>query len=478
MGTPEVEQPPAVTCESFGADRLDAVVIGGGPGGYVCALAIAQAGGSVALVEEGDLGGTCTNSGCIPTKALLRSVKALDTKKAARFGVLMENIQMDWPKAHKRKAKVVATSRKGIESLLKSAGVELIQARGVIKAPGIVSAGSRILESRAIVIATGSRPAAIPGFECDGKRVLSSTHILELTEVPQSLAIIGGGTVGLEFGYMFRALGAKVNIVEMLPRVAPMEDPEISDFIARTLTRSGIGVHVCAKAIGLNESGLEIRTCDDQLQMLPASQVLVAAGRIPVFDPGQMDALGILHSPSGIQTNEKLETSVAGIYAIGDVRGPPLLAHAASAEGLVAAENIMGQDVDMVWDAIPACTFTTPEIASVGLTEEKALEKYGQNRIKVGRFQLAGSAKARCDEATQGLFKVIASSDDSTILGIHMVGVGVAELSAAAAIMVKTRMSVHELHSLAFAHPTLSEALIEAALDAFGMALHLPKKTE
>ncbi|MFH1403075.1 MAG: dihydrolipoyl dehydrogenase [Candidatus Altiarchaeota archaeon] len=449
--------------------KYDAVIIGGGPGGYTAAIRTAQLGGKAILVERDALGGVCTNRGCIPTKTLwsvARDMGRMDS--LAKRGVLVEKSGIDFNALLKWKNRVVSTTVKGIEKLLESNSIEVVYGNARILDVKTVEADGRRLECDNIIIATGSVPAGIPGIEYDGEFILSSEGILGLEELPARLLIIGGGVVGVEYATIFSRLGSEVTIVEMEERLLPMEDPEISGEVMKNLSKNA-KIHVNSKVSRTDSTSGKayVETPDGSIEV-NADKVLVAVGRIPSINRQELDALGIEYDNRGIKVDSRMRTNITGIYAIGDVAGGLQLAHVASNEGLVAAENMMGIDSEMTYDAIPWCVFSIPEMARVGVTSHEAGE-HGE-----GMFPYAASGKARCEDARQGFAKVLIDSNHR-IIGVHLVGENASDMIAEAALAVDRRMTAEEFAETVRAHPTYPEIILEAVLDAINSAIHLPK---
>ncbi len=462
----------------------DVVVIGSGPGGYVCAIRAAQLGAKTVCIEKDakEWGGTCLNWGCIPTKAMIASVERLEAaRSAAKLGILTGEVGFDFAKIMDRKNKIVSTLRGGVEGLLKSNHVERVLGVARLAAPNTVSVtaadgSTRSITARNIVVATGSEPVIppIPGLE--GPKVWTSNEAVYAEAVPESLLLIGAGAVGLEFAYVFNGLGAKCTVVEMMDEVLPACDAEVAAELRKALTRQGIAFHLSSKVTAVNSSGdkllVSVETPKGE-QKAEVDVVLVGAGRRPrVADIG-LEEVGVKISRKGIEVNDRMQTSVPGIYAIGDVTGKFLLAHVASHQGVIAAENAMGHDAKMDYRAVPAPVFTEPEFSTVGMTEKEAREA-GYD-VVVGKFPFRPLGKAMAIAQQEGLVKVVSERKYGEILGIHIMGPHASDLIHEAVAAIKLEATVDELMTMIHAHPTLAEAILEASLDVKGEAIHKMK---
>jgi dihydrolipoamide dehydrogenase len=457
------------------------VIIGGGPGGYVAAIRAAQLGAKVALVEKDRIGGTCLNRGCIPTKALVRSVEALQlVEEAPTLGVIAEEPAFDFARIMARKDEVVARLVGGVEGLLQAHEVEVLSGTATIPKPGLVliraASGDQELAAKNIIIATGSVPAHPPIAGLDAPGVLTSDEILKLEDVPDSLAVIGGGVIGLEFASIFHALGTRVTVLEMLPTLLPTVDGELARRYKNHLQQGGAEVHLRARVeeIRPKGDGLTVRVADSGEQ-IEAEKVLVATGRVPYTEGLGLEELGVQRERGAIVVDEHTATNVPGIYAIGDVTGGVMLAHVASRQGEVAVENMMGHPVAMDYRAVPNCVFTLPEIAGVGLTEEET--KQGGLDYQVARFPFSASGRALILGETTGLVKLICESESGKVLGMHIMGPQASDLIAEGALAIQMRATARDIAETIHAHPTLSEAIMEAAkAAAFGEAIHYRRK--
>lgn len=470
--------PPPAAAREY---DYDLAVIGGGPGGYVAAIRAAQLGARVMLAEQDRLGGTCLNRGCVPTKSFLADVKHLHHIRASAVYTGKERLGISMSRLVARKDRVVATMTEGVEVLLKANRVKLFKARASLLDPHTVKLvspeGETTVSTGRVIIATGSQAASLPGLEFDGRRILSSDHILELKSVPKSLAIIGGGAVGLEFGTIFNSLGSQVTVIEMLPGIAAGQDQEIVEGLSRALGEQGLKILTDTRVLGasLDKEGvtLELEEAGGGRRSLSAQKVLVAAGRTPVCQDLGLEELGVEMDGPFIAVDSQLQTSVAGLYAIGDVIGKSMLAHTASQEGIVAAENsVVDAGRSMDYRRIPSCIYTFPEVASVGLGEDEA--RHQGLAVKVGRFPYRFNGKALAMDRPEGFVKVVADELTGEILGVHILGEQATDLIGEALLAMQAEAVVEDLGEVVKAHPTLSEIVKEAALDYSGLAVHKP----
>ncbi len=454
--------------------RYDVVIIGGGPGGYVAGIRAAQLGLRVALVEKWKIGGVCLNVGCIPTKALLHVGHLYYTaKNGERFGI-RGNLSLDIGSLNRWKDSVVEKLVKGVEFLLKNHKVDVYVGEGIVEKPGEVKVktdkGLEILETKNIIIATGSRIRELKGFEADGKLIWNSDHAVSFPEIPRRLLVVGAGAVGLEFAQFYRTVGSdKVVVIEATDQVLPGMDKEMAKYYQRVLKKEGLEFYLNAslKDISGNEvvftsEGKEYRESFDK--------ILIAIGRLPNSE-GFANLNLNLDEKGFIKTDVRMETNVKGIYAIGDVAGPPLLAHKASKEGIVAVENIAGLDSRADWRAMPSVIYTYPEFASVGLTEEKAREM-GYN-VKVGKFPLSASGRALTLGGVDGLAKVVVDGDTDEILGVHIIAPEASSLIGEAALAIEIMATAEDIDMVIHPHPTISEVLMEAAGNVHKKAIHI-----
>ncbi len=463
-------------------NSFDVIVLGGGPAGYVCAIRCAQLGLSTAVVEKDKLGGVCVNIGCIPTKALLHSayVANLVAHDAKELGVEVGSVKADYGIAMKRSRRVSEQNSKGVEFLMKKHKITVIKGAGVLQPGRKVKVGADVYEAKkAVVIATGSRVKGIPqiGLEINRTSVVSSDEALFLERVPRSIAIVGAGAVGTEFADIFNAFGSKVTLIEALPRILPLEDAESSDAIAKVYRKRGIdvlaGARVLKATVAADKVTLEIEA-GGQKRSIEAEKVLMAAGRAVNTEGNGFKEAGVELTDRGFVTVNiaTLETTAKGVYAIGDVAGPPMLAHKGSREGVFVAEEIAGRHpVPIKYDNVPSVTYCHPEVASIGLTEEQAKER--KLDYQVGRFPFSANGRARASNETDGFVKIIRGRKYGDILGAHIVASHASEMIHELGVARENEFTVEEVDLAVHAHPTLSEAIAEAALDSMGRVIHL-----
>ncbi|MFZ5631943.1 MAG: dihydrolipoyl dehydrogenase [Bacillota bacterium] len=452
------------------------VVIGAGPGGYVAAIRAAQLGARVALVEKGNVGGTCLNRGCIPTKALAAGVSVLHAiRRASQFGVGAGEVTIDFGRMMERKNQVVGRLVQGVEFLLKKNKVDLIRGaarlsgkgRVVVEGPG----GPREIEAGSIILATGTEPALNRAFGYDGERVITSDEALNLEKVPEKLLVIGGGVIGCEFACIFAALGSKVTVVEIMPTILPLMDREVARQMQGLLKRQGINIKTGVK-IREVKKGNQVVAVLEGGEEIEADRVLISIGRVMNLKGLGLEEAGVALGDRGeVLVNDRMETSVPGIYAIGDITGRIQLAHVASAQGLVAVDNIMGRGRLMDYSLIPSCIYTSPEVGSVGLTTQEVEEK--GIKVKSGKFPFMASGKAQAMGETDGFVKILADPDTDRILGVHIVGPHATDLIAEAAVAMQMGATVKQLAETMHAHPTLAETIMEAAGAVHGMSIHM-----
>jgi len=456
-------------------------ILGAGPGGYVAAIKAAQLGAHITVIEDSEVGGTCLNRGCIPTKSMLASTEFLEKlKHSDAYGIEIEGfINANMKKIIERMNRVVQTQVKGIKGLFKSYGIELIYGRGrLVSAKEIeveTAGGRRRLSFDSIIIATGSKPAEIPVFPFDGKHILNSTDALRLEEPPKSLLIVGAGVIGCEFACIFNALGTEVTMVELLPRAVSTEDEEISQVLERELKKKKIKLfkEVKAEKVEIRDDG--VHTFLSNGKEIITEKVLVSIGRAFNTESIGLEDVGIEKGDRGeIKVSKKLMTNVEGIYAVGDVIGGMLLAHVASKEAIVAARNIMGSSEEMDYSVVPVAIFTSPEIGSVGLREHQAKQQ-GIDYI-TGHFQFRALGKAHAIGEISGLIKVVADKKTDRLLGVHIIGPHASDLVHEAAVAIKAGLKIKDIAETIHAHPTLAEGLMEAAEDVHGEAIHVPKE--
>ena len=461
----------------------DLSIIGSGPGGYVAAVRAAQLGMTVQVIElEPRLGGVCTLRGCIPTKALLHTADLLEeARHGADIGVVAREVRLELAGAQKHKEKVVRQSSNGVAYLMKKNRVDVTQGFGRIAGPGRVAVkaadGSETsYGAKNILVATGSTPRSLPGMEIDHKTILSSDSILELTEIPKSLLVIGSGAVGVEFASMFARFGSKTTVIEVLPRIVPVEDEEISRELAASFKRQGIAVYVDTKVEKVTriDAGIEVlaRTSGGKTETFRAEKMLLAVGRKPLSEKIGLEEAGVRTERGYISIDGMMRTNVAGVYAIGDVVPTPWLAHVASAEGVVAVEHMAGKNPPPLnYDQVPGCTYCTPEVASIGLSEAKARER-GYD-VAVGKFPFSANGKARILNDTTGFVKIVAEKKYDEVLGVHIIGPKATELIAEAGAAMKLEATSEDLVRTIHAHPTLSETMHEASEAVEGQAIHI-----
>jgi dihydrolipoamide dehydrogenase len=461
---------------------FDVIVLGGGPAGYVCAIRAAQLGLATAVVEKDKLGGVCVNIGCIPTKALLHSAYALNliSHDAKALGIEVTGVKGDYGVAMKRSRQVADQNSKGAEFLMKKHKITVLKGMGVLQPGRKVKVGNDVHEAKkAVVIATGSRVKGIPqiGLEINKTTVISSDEALFLEQAPATLAIVGAGAVGTEFADIFAAFGSKVTLIEALPRILPVEDAECSEVIAKSFRKRGMTVLAGAKVqkatVGASEVTLDVEAAG-KVEKITVEKVLMAAGRAVNTEGMGFKEAGVELTDRGfVKVNlETLETTASGVYCIGDVAGPPMLAHKGSREGVVVAERIAGHTPHPIkYDNVPSVTYCHPEVASVGLTEEQCKEK--KLDYQVGRFPFTANGRARASLETDGFVKVIRDKKYGEILGAHIVASHASEMIHELGVARENEFTVEEVDLMIHAHPTLSEAIAEACLDSMGRVMHI-----
>ena len=472
----EIEERNTAVKSEKGEDEFDVVVIGGGPAGYVAAIRAAQVGGKVAVVEKSELGGTCLNRGCIPTKTFLKNAEIIEgIEMSSKRGIILENekFTVDMPKVVSLKNEIVKTLTNGVQGLLKSNSIKIFKGVGKInKDKDVVINGEKVLRTNKIILAGGSKVGSvnIPGIE--SKRVLTSDDILDLKELPKSLAVIGGGVVGVELGQAYLSFGSEVTVIEMMDRIVPGVDREASETLRKALEKKGMKILTSSKIKEIIDEGDKLRIKLEDKEDVVAEKALLSIGRVPDLEAvGELD----LEMERGkIKVDKYMETSVKGVYAPGDINGIKMLAHAAFRMGEVAAENaILGNHREIKLETTPSAIYTIPEVGMVGLTEEEAKEKYD---INVGKFAFIGNGRALASGDATGFVKVIADKKYGEILGVHIVGQSAAEIINEASSLMAMEITVDEVIKTIHGHPTFSEALFEACADVLGEAIHLPKK--
>lgn len=461
--------------------KFDISIIGGGPGGYVSAIRASQLGFKTVLIEKDRVGGICLNWGCIPTKALLKSAELYNLiKRADEFGLKVDNFSFDFKKIIQRSRQVAERLTRGVEFLLRKNNVTKISGQGFILKPGLVGVKTNSdeieIEANHIIIATGARPRNLPGIEIDGNYVITSKEAMLLDEPPKSMIIIGAGAIGVEFAYFYNAFGTKITLVEMMDSILPNEDREITDILTKSFQKSGIEILTKTKV-------LEAKAVDGQAEVkiqneegektFKADKALVAIGVQGNVDGIGLENVGVEVEKSFIKVDKlTYKTNVDGIYAIGDVIGPPLLAHVASAEGIRCVEKIAGvETLPVDYNNVPSCTYCIPQVASIGLTEQRAIELGYE--IKVGRFPFRANGKALALGETEGLVKVIFDAKYGEILGAHIIGPEATELIAEFGVAKTLESTAFEIAKTIHAHPTLAETLMEASADSLKEAIHI-----
>ncbi|ABS60097.1 dihydrolipoyl dehydrogenase [Fervidobacterium nodosum] len=453
---------------------FDAVIIGGGPGGYVCAIKLAHLGKNVALVEKENLGGTCTNWGCIPTKALLTATHLIDEirEKADKYGVKATFEGYDISKVMAHAQKSVTLSRKGIEFLMKKNNVTLIKgtAEVVNKNQVKIKESGEIFEGKNLVLAHGSVPVVFPPFDSI-EGIWTSNDVFKLQSVPQSLLIIGGGVIGVEFATFFSSLGTKVRIVELAEHILPTEDSDVAEEVKKAMIRKGVEIQEKSKVTNIEKLEksyrVTIKDNNEKENVVEVERILLAVGRRPNI-PEDVRALDV-EIERGIKTNRKMQTNIEGVYAIGDIRGHIMLAHVASYEGITAALNIAGIEAEMDYSAVPSIIFSNPEVASVGLREKDI----DHEKVKISKFPLSANGRARTMLENIGFAKVIADKETGTVLGMSIVSPVATELIMEGVVAVKNKLTAHQLEESIHPHPTLSETLLGALEGITDKPLHL-----
>ncbi|MCY3551224.1 MAG: dihydrolipoyl dehydrogenase [Candidatus Poribacteria bacterium] len=455
----------------------DVGIIGGGPGGYVAAIKAAQLGGSVCLIEKGEWGGTCLNRGCIPTKTLFAVANlATQVQEASAFGIhIGGEATIDYAQVLDHKASVIKQLTGGIAQLLKANGVDTFNGTATLTDRNSIVVSkfdgtTEQLHARNIIIATGSEPAEPPVFDIDEEQVLTTTGILNLTELPESLLIVGGGVSGCEFASIFSALGCQVTVLELLPTILATEDIQVIRHIQLFMKRKGITIHTGAKLTHVKKSEAGVTAVLESGEELAAEKMLVSIGRRYNTENIGLEAVGVHTADGKIVVDAQMQTNVPGIYAVGDVASRYLLAHVASAEGKIAAQNCLGERVEMDYQVVPWCVFTLPEIGHVGMTEKEATDEGYE--VKIGRFPYAANGKALGLGETDGFVKTVSDVESGDILGVHIVGAQASTLIHEAAVAVRLGASAEDIAHTIHAHPTLSEMVMESAEAAYGRAIH------
>ena len=458
---------------------FDTVVLGGGPGGYVSAIRAAQLGNKTAIIDQDKLGGICLNWGCIPTKALLKSAEILHyIKNSGVYGIKVPKYDIDFDQTIKRSRDISFNLSKGIEFLMKKNKIKHIVGRGMLNSESevIVDDGKKKqkIQAKNIIIATGGRVKKFPGIEFDGINIISSKEAMVVESPPKKLIIIGAGAIGVEFAYFFNEFGSQVHLIEMMPNILPNEDLEISKELEKLFKKTGINIHTDTKVSNIKKLQKNVKVSLEKgktSKIINAEKVLIATGVQGNIEEIGLENVGIKTDNDSIVINEFNQTSVRNIYAIGDVSGPPWLAHVASAQGHVAAEHASGLTTHPLdYSNVPACTYCQPQVASLGLTEKAAKDK--GYKIKVGRFKFSGSGKALAIGSSEGFIKIIFDEKYGELLGCHIIGHDATELIAELTIAKALETTWQEIAITMHAHPTLSEAIMEAAQDAYGQGIH------
>ena len=456
--------------------KYDIIVLGSGPGGYVTAIRASQLGFKTAVIEKESLGGVCLNWGCIPTKALLKSAQVFDyLKHAEDYGLSLENPDKDFTKVVERSRGVANGMSKGVQFLMKKNMIDVINGFGKLKPGKKVEVDGKEYNADHIIIATGSRSRQLPNIPQDGKKVIGYREAMTLKKQPKSMIVVGSGAIGAEFAHFYNAMGTKVTIVEYLPNLVPLEDEEVSKQFERSFKKAGIKVMTNSSVESVDTSGKMIKASVKTKkgeEILEAEIVLSAVGIKSNLENIGLEEVGIVVDRDKILVNDWYQTNIPGYYAIGDITPGPALAHVASAEGITCIEKIKGMHIESIdYGNIPGCTYATPEIASVGLTEKQAIEK-GYD-IKVGKFPFSASGKASAAGTKEGFVKVIFDAKYGEWLGCHMIGAGVTDMIAEAVLGRKLETTGHEVLKTIHPHPTMSEAVMEAVADAYGEVIHL-----
>jgi len=459
----------------------DVAIIGSGPGGYVAAIRAAQLNLKTVLIERENLGGICLNWGCIPTKALLKSAETYSLFKHAKdFGLSADNVSFDFTKIIERSRKVADINSKGVEFLMKKNKIDVVFGNAKLSSAGKIEVtkdgnNASHIEAKNIIIATGGRPRSIPGIEIDGDKIIEYRKAMSLPKKPESMVIIGAGAIGVEFAYFYNQFGTEITIIEMLDTILPIEDHEITDILSKSFKKSKINLNTGAKveSISKSKNGVEVAfSKDGKSQKISAEKALIAIGIQGNVEDLGLESLGVNVEKGFIPVDQWYKTNVDGIYAIGDVTGPPLLAHVASHEAIICVEKIAGKSPHALdYDSIPGCTYCQPQVASVGMTESKAKE--AGYEVTIGKFPYTASGKARAIGERDGMVKLIFDKKYGELLGAHIIGAEATELIAELGVAKTFETTAHELASTIHAHPTLSEMIMEAAGNSLGEGIHI-----
>ncbi|MEE4312671.1 MAG: dihydrolipoyl dehydrogenase [candidate division KSB1 bacterium] len=461
--------------------NYDLTVIGSGPGGYVAAIRASQLGMKVAVIEKEEVGGVCLNWGCIPTKALLKSAEMFHSLKRARdFGITAENVSFDFEKVIARSRRVATRLSKGVEYLFKKNQITLLKGHGRILAGNKIAiengeGSTEKIGSRHTIIATGASPRSIPGIEIDGTHVITSREAMIPETVPESLIVIGAGAIGVEFAYFYNAFGCDVTIVEMMPSLLPIEDAEITKLLNTAFKKNRMKIHTgsMVKSVDVADGRVHVRISNgDEETELNAEKALIAIGVQPNSENLNLESVGIETEKGWIKVDDHFRTNAPGVYAIGDIIGPPWLAHVASAEGINAVEKIAGLNPPPInYSSIPGCTYCQPQVASIGMTEEKAMEN--GHELKIGRFPFQANGKSLALGENQGIVKLIFDKKTDQLLGAHIIHAEATELINELSVVKHGELTAYDMIKSIHAHPTLSEALMEAAAAAHEEAIHI-----
>lgn len=459
-------------------DKYDVVIIGAGPGGYVAAIRAAQLKLKTALVEREAVGGVCLNWGCIPSKSLLKNAEIVSyVKEADKWGISFDNMQFDLAKAMARSRQVAERLVKGVEFLLRKNKVDVFKGDGYIPAVGKVEIrpDGKQIEAKNIIIATGARPRLLPGLNFDHEVIINSYDALKLQNVPKRMIVVGGGAIGIEFAYFYRTYGSEVTVIEMLPHILPNEDEEISTILEKSLSKYGIQISTAStvKEIKAQDGNGKVKFSSPSGENeIEGEKILISIGVMGNSENLGLENLGVIVEKSFIKVNKNMETNVKGIYAIGDITGPPLLAHVASAQGVHAVETIAGRDLEpLSYEDMPRATYCHPQVASFGLTEAQAKEK--GFKVKIGKFPFLGNGKAIALDDYEGMVKLVIDQEFGEILGAHIIGPEASELLADIRMAKQLEYSAEDVARTVHAHPTLSEAIMEAALAVGDGAIHI-----
>ncbi|MBS7655464.1 dihydrolipoyl dehydrogenase [Candidatus Bathyarchaeota archaeon] len=459
-------------------ERVDVAVIGGGPGGYVAAIRAAQLGGKVALIECGKLGGTCVNKGCIPTKALLETIKIYDLLKRSReFDIETGKLKLNFKEAVNKAKSISDKISEKISILMEKKGVKVVSGFGRFKKLGVIEVSGREngeVEYEKVIVASGSSPVKPPILGVESKGVLTSDEALKLDEKPESLVVIGGGAVGVEFATIFNGLDAETCLIEMMPHILPGEDEEITDYLNQLLQENGVKTRTNAKALkieeALNNKIVHVLT-PKGIEEFKGNIILLASGRKPLTEGFGLENINVKIEGGKILVNDKMETNVPGVYAVGDVTGRFMLAHTAMQEGIIAAENAMGLNSKMDYRIVPRCVYSWPEAAFIGLTENQAKKEF--ESVNTTLFPFSANGRAETLKEARGVVKIVFEEETGEVLGAQIVGLNASELIHEVALAIKIEATIDDLAYMIYAHPTLSEAIKEAALKAKNKSIHL-----